>query len=82
MAEAIDIHTHFVPGSIPQQAGRGPLWPSIERSPNGFYVVWQDDRDKEGDDIFLRHLSSDLEVQGNEARLTDYLSSEVGDTLL
>ena len=31
MAEAIDIHTHFVPGSIPQQAGRNPLWPSIER---------------------------------------------------
>ena len=31
MAEAIDIHTHFVPGSIPQAAGRNPLWPSIER---------------------------------------------------
>src|ERR1700680_3306483 len=31
VAEAIDIHTHFVPGSIPQQAGRNPLWPSIER---------------------------------------------------
>ena len=31
MAEAIDTHTHFVPDSIPQQAGRNPLWPSIER---------------------------------------------------
>lgn len=31
MAEAIDIHTHFVPGSIPQAAVRNPLWPSIER---------------------------------------------------
>jgi aminocarboxymuconate-semialdehyde decarboxylase len=31
VAEAIDIHTHFVPGSIPQQAGGNPLWPSIER---------------------------------------------------
>ena len=31
MAEAIDIHTHFVPGCIPQAAGRNPLWPSIER---------------------------------------------------
>ena len=31
MAEAIDIHTHFVPASIPQQVGRNPLWPSIER---------------------------------------------------
>jgi aminocarboxymuconate-semialdehyde decarboxylase len=31
VAEAIDIHTHFVPGSIPQHAVRNPLWPSIER---------------------------------------------------
>jgi aminocarboxymuconate-semialdehyde decarboxylase len=31
VAEAIDIHTHFVPGSIPQAAERNPLWPSIER---------------------------------------------------
>src|SRR5258705_7438072 len=31
VAEAIDIHTHFVPGSIPQAAGRNPLWPLIER---------------------------------------------------
>ncbi|MGH6753191.1 MAG: amidohydrolase family protein [Bradyrhizobium sp.] len=31
MAEAIDIHTHFVPSSIPQHPGRNPLWPAIER---------------------------------------------------
>ena len=31
MAEAIDIHTHFVPSHIPESAGRNPLWPSIER---------------------------------------------------
>jgi aminocarboxymuconate-semialdehyde decarboxylase len=30
VAEAIDIHTHFVPSSIPQQARRNPLWPSVE----------------------------------------------------
>ena len=30
MAEAIDIHTHFVPRSIPLETGRNPLWPSIE----------------------------------------------------
>ena len=29
MAEAIDVHTHFVPNSIPQATGRNPLWPSI-----------------------------------------------------
>ena len=31
MAEAIDIHTHFVPEHIPPEPGRNPLWPSIER---------------------------------------------------
>jgi aminocarboxymuconate-semialdehyde decarboxylase len=31
LAGAIDIHTHFVPPSIPSQPGRNPLWPSIER---------------------------------------------------
>jgi aminocarboxymuconate-semialdehyde decarboxylase len=31
VAEAIDIHTHFVPCDIPNQTGRNPLWPSIER---------------------------------------------------
>lgn len=34
MAGAIDIHTHFVPSSIPSQPGRNPLWPSIERKGN------------------------------------------------
>lgn len=31
MSEAIDTHTHFVPGHIPAESGRNPLWPSIER---------------------------------------------------
>jgi len=31
VAEAIDTHTHFVPGHIPPERGRSPLWPSIER---------------------------------------------------
>jgi aminocarboxymuconate-semialdehyde decarboxylase len=31
LARAIDIHTHFVPVSIPLEPGRNPLWPSIER---------------------------------------------------
>jgi aminocarboxymuconate-semialdehyde decarboxylase len=34
LAGAIDIHTHFVPSSIPSQPGRNPLWPSIERKGN------------------------------------------------
>jgi aminocarboxymuconate-semialdehyde decarboxylase len=40
LAEAIDTHTHFVPSSIRQEAGRNPLWPSIElRGGNGAAVV-------------------------------------------
>jgi aminocarboxymuconate-semialdehyde decarboxylase len=30
VARAIDVHTHFVPDSVPSAAGRNPLWPSIE----------------------------------------------------
>jgi aminocarboxymuconate-semialdehyde decarboxylase len=30
VARAIDVHTHFVPGTMPPAAGRNPLWPSIE----------------------------------------------------
>ncbi|WP_394822015.1 serine/threonine-protein kinase [Pendulispora albinea] len=52
----------------------GNFYPALDRAPDGFYVAWQDDRDKEGDDLFLRKLSNDLEPQGNEVRLTDYLS--------
>ena len=50
----------------------GQFWPAIERAPEGFVVVWQDDRDKEGDDLFFRRLNRDLEAQGPEVRLTDY----------
>ena len=30
MARAIDVHTHFVPETMPPAAGRNPRWPSIE----------------------------------------------------
>ena len=30
MARAIDVHTHFVPETMPPGTGRNPLWPSIE----------------------------------------------------
>ena len=38
MAEAIDIHTHFVPKHIPVEPNRNPLWPSIELK-DGFAAV-------------------------------------------
>ncbi len=54
-------------------AHSGEFWPSIDKGPKGFFVVWQDDRDKEKDyDLFVRALSNDLETQGPETRLTDY----------
>src|SRR5690606_9427161 len=50
----------------------GSYWPSIERAPQGFFVVWQDDRDGDND-LFVRQLSIDLDTVGPETRLTDYL---------
>ena len=51
----------------------GDYWPSIERGPKGFFVVWQDDRDKEKEsDLFVRALSNDLDTISPETRLTDY----------
>jgi hypothetical protein len=54
----------------------GDYWPSIDRGPKGFFVVWQDDRDKEKEyDVFVRELSNDLNTSGPETRLTDYHAS-------
>jgi eukaryotic-like serine/threonine-protein kinase len=55
-------------------AGRaGDYWPSIERTPKGYFVAWQDDRDKDKEyDLFVRLLSNDLDTLSPETRLTDY----------
>lgn len=53
----------------------GQFWPAIDKGPEGFWVVWQDDRDKDNDyDLFVRHLSNDLETLSSETRLTDYVA--------
>ena len=53
----------------------GQFWPAIAQGPDGFWVVWQDDRDqKEEPDLFVRHLSNDLETRSVETRLTDYVT--------
>lgn len=53
----------------------GQFWPAIDKGPEGFWVVWQDDRDKENEhDLFVRHLSNDLDTLSPETRLTDYVS--------
>jgi serine/threonine protein kinase len=50
----------------------GHFWPAFDKTPEGFVVVWQDDRDRENADLFFRKLNAELEPQGNEVRLTDY----------
>jgi serine/threonine-protein kinase len=51
----------------------GLYWPAMDRGPDGtFWVTWQASPDKEGDDIFLRHLDADLKPIGGEVRATDY----------
>jgi serine/threonine-protein kinase len=49
------------------------FWPTMDRASDGtFWVAWQENPDKEGDDLFLRHLDVDLKPIGNELRATDY----------
>ena len=53
----------------------GQFWPAIDKGPEGFWVVWQDDRDKDNEhDLFVRHLSNDLDTLSAETRLTDYVA--------
>jgi hypothetical protein len=45
----------------------------MDRAPDGtFWIAWQQNPDKEGDDLFVRHLDADLKPLGNEVRATDY----------
>ena len=51
----------------------GLYWPAMAHGRDGtFWIAWQANPDKEGDDLFLRHLDSDLRPVGNEIRATDY----------
>ena len=51
----------------------GLFWPAMDRASDGtFWLAWQANPDKEGDDIFLRHIDADFKPLGNEIRATDY----------
>jgi len=39
VARAIDVHTHFVPDTMPLASARNPLWPSIEHGERDTAVV-------------------------------------------
>jgi eukaryotic-like serine/threonine-protein kinase len=75
---AIDAEGRIGGGSVLVGAARpGQFFPAIERAPQGFFVVWQDDRSKDGaHDLFFRRLSSDLDTVGPETRLTDYVAAK------
>jgi serine/threonine-protein kinase len=59
-------------------AHEGQYWPQIEKALDGYWVVWQDSRDKDGDDIFIRKLDKNMDTVGPETRLTDYLPKMKG----
>ncbi len=72
-ARWLDAHGRIAGASSAVGALRsGHFWPSFEKSPEGFVVVWQDDRDHENTDLFFRKLNRELEPLGPEVRLTDY----------
>ncbi|MGH7436048.1 MAG: protein kinase domain-containing protein [Polyangiaceae bacterium] len=52
----------------------GLFWPAIERTPDGsgFWVAWQANPDREGDDLFLHRLDAELVPQGVDVRASDY----------
>jgi serine/threonine-protein kinase len=62
-------------------AHEGQFWPSIEKALDGYWVVWQDSRDKrdkESDDVFIRKLDQNMATVGQETRLTDYVAPKKG----
>src|SRR5579859_6953435 len=55
----------------------GLFWPAMDRAPDGtFWLAWEQNPDKEGDDVFLRHLDAELKPMGAEIRATDYESEK------
>jgi eukaryotic-like serine/threonine-protein kinase len=70
----IDETGRIAGASVLVGGGRpGTYWPAIERAPDGFFVAWEDDRDKDGSDLYLRHLDRELSPIGGEMRATDYV---------
>jgi serine/threonine-protein kinase len=48
--------------------------PTVARATDGtFWVAWDDDRQPDSSDLYLRHLSAELEPIGAEVRATDYV---------
>jgi serine/threonine-protein kinase len=59
--------------SVVASGKKGLFWPAMSRASDGsFWVAWQQSPDKDGDDVYLRHLDPDLKPAGSEVRATDY----------
>ncbi|HEY2512087.1 MAG TPA: serine/threonine-protein kinase, partial [Polyangiaceae bacterium] len=72
-ARWLDAEGRIAGASVLVGAGKpGLYWPSIDRAPDGYYVAWSADREKDGSDLWLRHLNSDLQPVAPELRATDY----------
>jgi eukaryotic-like serine/threonine-protein kinase len=72
-ARWLDADGRIAGASVLVGSGKaGNYWPSIERAPDGYYAAWVDDRGRDGFDLWLRHLNSDLEPMAPEVRATDY----------
>jgi hypothetical protein len=74
----LDGDGHIGGQSVPiSQTKPGDYWPSLDRAPNGtFWVAWEENRDGEGNDLFLRHLDKDLSPLAPEIRVTDFVAPE------
>jgi serine/threonine-protein kinase len=73
-ARWLDGDGRIAGASVLVAAGKpGNFWPTLDRAPDGFYVSWVDDRQRDGVyDLWLRHLNSDLQPMAPEIRATDY----------
>jgi serine/threonine-protein kinase len=72
-ARWLDADGRIAGASVLVGAGKpGSYWPTMDRAPDGYWVAWADDRSRDGADLWLRHLNSDLEPMAPEIRATDY----------
>jgi serine/threonine-protein kinase len=60
--------------SVVSASQPGLYWPAMDRAPDGtFWVTWQQGGSSEGgDNLFARHLDSELKPLAAEIRATDY----------
>ncbi len=71
-ARWVDDEGRVAGPSVPVATGRTAQWPSLTRSPDGYWVAWQEERDKKGYDLFLRRFGLNLQPLSPELKVTDY----------